>query len=178
LLRSDLPALEERLLDAVQRHRLGLPLQDDPHEILALAHEAVASMTAGEFDPPQDEDLDDEDDEPEVGERIVYRDPEPTRSPREWMAICVALSVDVDRFSDEYLVRNLTGALKREGRVVQVPDELRALCAEYRARGFEVFPPCGHTDERGHCLGHCAIHARSPRGVCVVCGDENEEDVP
>jgi len=67
----------------------------------------------------------------------------------------MALSVDVDRFSDAYLVEQYAGVLKADdGHVVQVPAELRMLCFSYRNRGFECFPPCDHTDETGHCLGH------------------------
>lgn len=69
--------------------------------------------------------------------------------------IHVSLSVDVDRFSDAYLKKHLAGCLSHEdGRVVEVPGELRALCAEYRAKGYECFPPCDNTDEKGHCKGH------------------------
>jgi len=68
------------------------------------------------------------------------------------MTIHVALSVDVDRFGDREL-QKWDGALRRDG--VPVPWwQLRSLCAEYRAKGFEVFPPCDNVDERGVCQGH------------------------
>jgi len=67
---------------------------------------------------------------------------------------CIALSVDVDRQSDAYLRKHLTGVLTHNGHTVQVPDELRLLCFDYRNRGYEVFPPCDHTDALGQCLGH------------------------
>lgn len=34
------------------------------------------------------------------------------------------------------------------------PAHLRILCAQARAKGLEVFPPCDNVDERGRCLGH------------------------
>ena len=67
----------------------------------------------------------------------------------------IALSVDVDRNGDAYLRKAYRNALtKADGTVVKVPGELRKLCAEYRAQGFAVFPPCDNHDERGYCLGH------------------------
>lgn len=66
----------------------------------------------------------------------------------------IALDVSVDRHNDRYLLKHYNGVLRHEGRLVQVPDDLRRLCAEYRAKGFEVFPPCDHVDARGLCLGH------------------------
>lgn len=68
---------------------------------------------------------------------------------------CMGLSVDVDRFSDRDMVKNYTGVLKHpDGRYVQVPQELRKLCAEYRAKGYESVPPCDNVNERGYCRGH------------------------
>lgn len=68
---------------------------------------------------------------------------------------CMALSVDVDRFDDKYLVRHLSGVLHHDdGREVQVPGELRVLCFHHRNLGHEVIPPCDHVDEAGRCLGH------------------------
>jgi hypothetical protein len=67
----------------------------------------------------------------------------------------VAMSVDVDRFDDAYLIEHFNGVLLRDdGSHVQVPDDLRKRCAEARASGLDVFPPCDHTDAKGHCLGH------------------------
>ena len=68
--------------------------------------------------------------------------------------IHVALSVDVDRFNDRYLVRHYNGVLRMEGRYVQVPHELRKLCAEFKARGYVVFPACDDARPDGTCPGH------------------------
>ena len=68
--------------------------------------------------------------------------------------IHMSVSVDVDRLSDAQLREQLTGVLTHEGRTVQVPDELRLLCFDYRNRGYEVFPPCDNTCPKGQCLGH------------------------
>jgi hypothetical protein len=66
----------------------------------------------------------------------------------------MSLAVDVDRFPDKHLREHYDGILLREDGSRVPWTELRALCAEYRASGFEAFPPCDHVDERGHCLGH------------------------
>lgn len=74
--------------------------------------------------------------------------------------ICVSLSVDVDRFADAYMRKHYRDVLRIDGRVVEVPGELRQLCAEYRSRGFEVFPPCDRAHPTtGLCQGHEGDHA-------------------
>ena len=68
----------------------------------------------------------------------------------------VALSVDVDRFDDRYLRKTYCKpgcGITINGKVPTVA-ELRAACAEMRAMGFEVFPPCDSHDKRGFCKGH------------------------
>lgn len=65
-----------------------------------------------------------------------------------------ALSVDVDRFSDAKLRKQYDGILIREDGTRVSWRDLRALCREYRAKGFEVFPPCDNVNERGACQGH------------------------
>lgn len=64
-----------------------------------------------------------------------------------------ALSVDVDRFND----RKLAGYLRLFGFAkigVHSVADLRRACAEYRAKGFDVFPPCDNTQPNGACAGH------------------------
>lgn len=65
----------------------------------------------------------------------------------------MALSVDVDRFTDSYLEKHYDGVIRRDGEPVPW-WKLRSLCAEYRAMGYEAFPPCDNTDTRGNCRGH------------------------
>lgn len=85
----------------------------------------------------------------------------------------LALSVDVDRYSDATLAREFDRVLVRAGR--HVPwTELRALCAEYRAKGYAVFPPCDRTGPKGDCLGHPVedeqIHVGPPTApTCEPC---------
>lgn len=71
----------------------------------------------------------------------------------------IAISVDIDRFSDEQL-RDFLGHFVRAGKA-QTLEQVRALCAEAREQGYEVFPPCDHTDAKGHCTGHQTYDARS-----------------
>jgi hypothetical protein len=33
-------------------------------------------------------------------------------------------------------------------------EELLAMAADLKSKGFEVIPVCDHHDEKGHCLGH------------------------
>jgi hypothetical protein len=68
--------------------------------------------------------------------------------------VCLCLSVDVDRFSDSVLRKQYDGILIRENGTRVHWRDIRALCAEYRAKGFDAFPPCDNTDARGHCQGH------------------------
>ncbi len=66
----------------------------------------------------------------------------------------MAQSVDVDRFSDNYLRKVVCPGLKNaEGRI-PTPTELRAACAAARALGYAVFPPCDNTNPDGTCAGH------------------------
>jgi hypothetical protein len=65
------------------------------------------------------------------------------------------LAVDADRFSDRQLEKSAALWSSVEGRHISV-DELRALCAVYRSRGFTTIPSkhCNDFDEKGHCRGH------------------------
>lgn len=66
----------------------------------------------------------------------------------------MAQSVDADRFDDDYLERTvLPGVLDANGKR-PTPAEFRVACAEARARGWEVFPPCDNVGVNGRCLGH------------------------
>ena len=68
-------------------------------------------------------------------------------------SIHMALWVDVARFSDSYIEREVLPSLSHEGKPVTL-GQLRVMCFDYRNRGYEVFPPCDNYDERGRCLGH------------------------
>jgi hypothetical protein len=74
------------------------------------------------------------------------------------------LSVDVDRFPDRKLTREFLTMFARLG--AQNARDIRRLCADYRARGFEVFPACDNHDARGFCIGHdapdCSPHPSHP----------------
>lgn len=63
----------------------------------------------------------------------------------------VAISVDIDRFSDRDLSKWLRPFLKL-GCVT--PDDIRRQCAAARAKGQVVFAPCDHHAKDGTCLGH------------------------
>lgn len=65
----------------------------------------------------------------------------------------VALSVDVDRFTDTQLRRQWLRGLSIDGKEPTVA-EFREVCASARARGWEVFPPCDNVGADGSCLGH------------------------
>ncbi len=66
----------------------------------------------------------------------------------------MALSVDVDRFSDAKLRREfcVPGVFLRG--VTPTVEQLRLACYKARLDGLEVFPPCDNTDARGYCKGH------------------------
>lgn len=69
---------------------------------------------------------------------------------------CMALSIDVDRFSNAKLRKDYCTpgcGILLDGKVPTV-EELRIACAKGRAKGLEVFPPCDQVDDRGHCTGH------------------------
>lgn len=71
-------------------------------------------------------------------------------------SIHITTSVDIDRFSDDYLRRQIIPACTIDGRRPTVA-ELRRACAEARAKGLEVFPApgCDNADPvTGRCLGH------------------------
>lgn len=36
-------------------------------------------------------------------------------------------------------------------------EEVYAMAAIYKARGFEVIPPCDKHDSRGYCTGHTSL---------------------
>lgn len=65
----------------------------------------------------------------------------------------VALSVDVDRFTDAKLRRTWLRGLTLDGKPATVAT-LRQACAAGRARGWAVFPPCESVGADGSCLGH------------------------
>ena len=66
----------------------------------------------------------------------------------------MALSVDIDRFTDAHLRKHYGGALVYKGSAAETPKEIRFLCRLARSKGFEVFPPCDNVDEKGCCKGH------------------------
>jgi Domain of unknown function (DUF4326) len=65
----------------------------------------------------------------------------------------VAISVDIDRFSDGELRRNWLPVF---GDQVDDVQGLRAACVEMRAKGFKVFPnpDCSTPRKDGTCPGH------------------------
>lgn len=65
------------------------------------------------------------------------------------------ISVQADRFSDEWIRAILLPALSCDGKRMSVA-EFRGLCATARAQGYKVIPPCANTDEKGICKGHDA----------------------
>ena len=68
--------------------------------------------------------------------------------------IHVALSVDVDRFSDETIRREYLPMASRSDGAKVTLQEFRQLCQEARENGLAVFPPCERTGSDGRCLGH------------------------
>lgn len=64
-----------------------------------------------------------------------------------------ALSVDIDRFSDAKIRHDYTPLFEHNDLPASV-NQIRKACAEARAKGLKVFPPCDHTGPDGHCLGH------------------------
>jgi hypothetical protein len=68
-------------------------------------------------------------------------------------SICIALSVNIDRFDDAYMAREFLDMFRQQKGFTTVA-QIRAYCAQARAKGLEVFPPCDNADERGRCKGH------------------------
>lgn len=66
----------------------------------------------------------------------------------------MALSVDVDRFSDTVIRKNYLPIALFDGKPLAHPELLRRECRKAREKGLAVFPPCDNTDERGYCQGH------------------------
>jgi hypothetical protein len=65
----------------------------------------------------------------------------------------MAQSVDADRFTDAYLRKHVLPSMTHEGKPVTV-KQFRKACADARAKGLDVFPPCDNVDEKGNCRGH------------------------
>lgn len=68
--------------------------------------------------------------------------------------IHMVLAVDIDRFTDAKIRRDFLPMLAKLGAASVI--DVRRICREYRAKGYEAFPSCDHHDERGYCLGHDA----------------------
>jgi hypothetical protein len=68
-------------------------------------------------------------------------------------SICLAVSVDIDRFSDAYLSDIYAPMFEAAGHASD-PASIRALCVSARADGLVCFPSCDNVDERGVCKGH------------------------
>lgn len=62
------------------------------------------------------------------------------------------ISVDIDRFADSVIERDYGRVFASVG--ITGVAAIRAACAEQRARGLDVFPPCRHTKPNGVCAGH------------------------
>lgn len=66
--------------------------------------------------------------------------------------MCLALSVDIDRFSDAKIERDY---LPMFGEHARTAADVRRLCTLERAKGHDVFPPHdGDTKPDGMCAGH------------------------
>jgi hypothetical protein len=65
----------------------------------------------------------------------------------------VALSVDIDRFSDAKLRRDYAPFMTIDGRRL-TPQEIRKACWQERGKGHVVFPPCDNVGPDGSCAGH------------------------
>jgi hypothetical protein len=76
-------------------------------------------------------------------------------------ALHMSVSVDIDRFTDRELQRHWAACFTHEDGRKATVAEVRAYCAEARAKGFEVFPPCDKTTPTGHCAGHPVEDGRS-----------------
>lgn len=68
-------------------------------------------------------------------------------------SIHIALSVDIDRHNDRYMEREYLDMFRKQKGFEHVA-QIRAYCAEARAKGLVVFPPCDNADARGYCQGH------------------------
>lgn len=68
----------------------------------------------------------------------------------------VAVSVDVDRFTDRKLEYEYGPCFG----LGATAAEIRERCAVARAQGLEVFPPCDDVDARGNCRGHILCESR------------------
>ncbi len=79
--------------------------------------------------------------------------------------IHVAISVDVDRFSDAKIRRQYLPFFRQLG--AKTPEDVRRLCNDERAKGHEVFPPCDKVKPNGACAGHRDPNAPPKR--CVLC---------
>lgn len=67
---------------------------------------------------------------------------------------CMAVSVDVDRFTDAYLRKRVCPGLRNADGRTPTPGEVRVACYDARNRGLRVFPPCDNTKPDGSCAGH------------------------
>lgn len=82
----------------------------------------------------------------------------------------MALSVDVDRLADRKLMRDYGKMFTQIG--ATTPAEIRAKCAEARAKGYSVFPPCDNHGPNGHCLGHDDEPAKPPPAPAIASAEE------
>lgn len=85
----------------------------------------------------------------------------------------MVLDAGIDRFSDAKIRRDFLPMLAKRGAVTV--EDVRRICREQRAAGFEVFPSCDNHDARGICLGHdveaatkeCVPHVDHPHRCAV-----------
>lgn len=87
----------------------------------------------------------------------------------------MALSVDVDRHSDKYLMKEWIPYVRINGRIPMLA-QFREACAELRAKGYRVFPAseCDHVGPTGECLGHedVPIPGAAPVVACDHVGSD------
>lgn len=70
------------------------------------------------------------------------------------MKFCgVAMSAHADRFSDSYIKRTILKCITVDGKPISLA-EFKRLCADARAKGYTVIPPCDNVKPNGHCAGH------------------------
>lgn len=63
------------------------------------------------------------------------------------------MSANADRFSDSYIKRTILKCVTVDGKPISLA-EFKRLCADARAKGYAVIPPCDNVKPNGHCAGH------------------------
>lgn len=70
------------------------------------------------------------------------------------MRFCgMAMSAHADRFDDRYIRTKILPCVTVDDKPVTLA-EFKRLCADARAKGYSVIPPCDNVKPNGHCAGH------------------------